>query len=338
MLLLAWLVLILPVNGSDVARRPADISFASEPLWAFVSAHQLPGYLPAMPAVTGTPGAPTPTSGGTAVLTKDRALSPTPVNDSPASDKTAPTPGSPVARPSEDGPPQTPVAEPSAQPEPIATAAPTPVPRYTRGGIAFDAPGRLSLAYPVSFTGEEWVRFSNLEVLMADSRGETYRRFITEFNQQLYAYPETASNTFVLSVHDGTLSATGRELEAEPLRRLIEGSLHSPYDLATIAENLATLIGSRIEIGSADKVARFTVVQARRMSANDVAEYQYRPMELSLFMGPVSSPDTSFLVLICSGRQPDEPQRPFPGRFVFVLEEYTGPGSPADLGSRQSPN
>ncbi len=204
----------------------------------------------------------------------------------------------------------------------------TPVPRYLRGGIAFDAPERLTLTYPLSFDSGEWVRFADLEVLMADQWGENYRRFITEYNHQLYAYPETLSGTFVLSIHDGTLSS-GRELEAEPLRQLIEGPLHNAYDLETIQENLASLLGSEFIFERGEVEARFTVVQARRMSANDVAEYQYRAMELSRIMAPIESPDTSFLVLFCSGRQPDEPRRPFPGRYVLVLEELESAATPA---------
>ena len=206
-----------------------------------------------------------------------------------------------------------------------ATAVPpaptaTPVPRYLRGGIAFDAHEPLTLAYPISFESDEWVRFSDLEVLMADQWGESYRRFITEYDHQLYAYPEMVAGTFVLSIHDGTLTS-GRELEAEPLRQLIEGPLHNPYDLETIEANLTRLLGSEIVFAGADVETRFRVVQARRMSANDVAEYQYRATELSRFMAPIESPDESFLVLICSGRQPDEPQRPFPGRYVLVVQE-----------------
>ncbi|MFO7697400.1 MAG: hypothetical protein R6X16_09615 [Anaerolineae bacterium] len=212
---------------------------------------------------------------------------------------------------------------------PTATAG--PVPRYTRGGVAFDAPERLSLSYPASFDGPEWVRFVDLEVLMVDSTGESYLRFISEFDRQLYAYPETASGTFVLSVHDGTLSASGRELEAEPLRRLLEGSLNNPASLETIQANLTNLIGLTIEFAQQDRVGRFTVVQAKRMSANDVAEYQFKPMELSTFMDPIAHPETSFLLLFCSGRQPDEPRRPFPGRYVLVLQDVAGALAAAGL-------
>jgi hypothetical protein len=140
----------------------------------------------------------------------------------------------------------------------------------------------------------------------------------------VFAYPDTPANTFVLAVHDGTVAASGRELEAEPLRHFVEGSRHNPYALETIGEKLAALVGMRIEFEQHERSAQFAVVQAKRMSANDVSEYLYKPMELSTFMDPIASAETSFLLLFCSARQPDEPQRPFPGRFVLVVEEIPG--------------
>jgi hypothetical protein len=207
--------------------------------------------------------------------------------------------------------------------------------RYTRGGICFDCPGPLSLSYPASLDGNYTVRYDDLQVLAADANGASYQRFVTEFDRQVYVYPELAAGTFVLSVHDGTMPATGRELESEPLRRMLEGDLHSSDSADLINERLADLVGLTVEISAEAGVARFRVAQARRMSANDVADYLYRPMELSLFMEPIPNPETSFLMLICSGRQPDEPQRSFPGRYVFVLQEtrstLTAPArAPAD--------
>jgi len=171
--------------------------------------------------------------------------------------------------------------------------------------------------------GEEgnWARFDSLEVLVADSRGHSYQRFVSEYNRQVYIYPELAQGTFVFSVHDGTLRASGRELEAEPLRRELEGPLHSTFDLATIEANLQALLGRPFEFQQGDRIARFAVVQARRMSADDVLAYQHRAMELSRFMDPLAQPERSFLWLMCSGRQPDEPREAFPGRFVLVLEQ-----------------
>jgi len=262
-----------------------------------------------------------------------------PIDGAPLPNQVA---SSPESEPSPDAASASPVPSPgpTGQSTLSATATPvpteTPVPRYLRGGIAFDAPEPLTLAYPVSFDSDQWVRFRDLEVLMADQLGENYRRFITEYDHQLYAYPETLSGTFVLSIHDGTLSS-GRELEAEPLRQLIEGPLHSTYDLDTIQENLDRLLGTEFAFERAGKVARFEVVQALRMSANDVAEYQYRAMELSLTMDPIASPGTSLLVLFCSGRQPDEPRRPFPGRYVLVLEEIESAPMSSGNGSGSSP-
>jgi len=203
-------------------------------------------------------------------------------------------------------------------------AAPAP---FSRAGIAFDGSAPLSMSYPAALQGDETVTYGALEVLVADRNGSAYRRFVTEYDHQVYVYPETAAGTFVLSVHDGTLRLPGRALEAEPLRRLIEGPLYRTYSLETIEANLAALIGRSFRFENDGRAASFTLTQARRMSADAVADFLYRPMELSLFMEPLDAPERSFLMLICSGRQPGEPWRTFAGRYVFVLEA-DGPDAP----------
>lgn len=219
--------------------------------------------------------------------------------------------------------------EPTAIPLPPTPTAALPMPsppvsreeRYRLGGIDFGDPhAPLTIAYPADLEGDGWVTFEGLEILVADLRGIQYRRFVTEYDGQVFVYPEAASGRFVLNVHDGTLLRTGRVLEAEPLRRMIEGPLHNPLPLAEIEARLARLIGREFRFTQGETTARFRVVKARRMGATDVQRYRNRAGYLSEFVGGLSDPHRSFLMLFCSGRQPGEQGGTFAGRYVLVLE------------------
>ncbi len=249
--------------------------------------------------------APTPTASPTATATA--TLTPT----------STPTPLAIVTR--TPSPRPTASSVPTLLPAPRQTAV-APEARYHIGGIHFDDPhAPLSMAYPASLEGEALTRFDDLEILVADVRGVQYERFVREYGGKVFVYPDTASGSFVLNVHDGVVLRTGRVLEAEPLRQLIEGDLHAPRPLAEIEARLEQLVGREFLFRQGDVTAQFRLVRGRRMGAADVAHYQDKASQLSTFVAPFPDPSRAFLLFFCSGRQPGEPAQTFAGRYVLVL-------------------
>jgi hypothetical protein len=193
--------------------------------------------------------------------------------------------------------------------------------RYRIGGLDLANPrAPLSIAYPASLDGDALTRFDDLEILVADIRGAQYQRFVTEYGGNVFVYPDTASGSLVLNVHDGVVIGTGRVLEAEPLRQLIEGNLHAPRPLAEIEARLERLLGREFTFTQGGVTARFRLVRARRMGAADVAYYQDKASRLSEYVAPFPDPQRAFILFFCSGRQPGEPAQTFAGRYVLVLE------------------
>ncbi len=193
--------------------------------------------------------------------------------------------------------------------------------RYLIGGLNMsDGSAPLSIAYPADYDGDALTRFEGLTILPVDFDGTNYRRFVTDYSQYVFVYGDALSGSFVLNVHDGTLRGSGRALEAEPLRQLIEGDLYAPYTLDVIEENLARLIGREWVLAQNGLEARFRLIRAARMNADDVAFYQNQAMMLSAFVGGIPEPRRSFLMFFCSGGQPDEPSGTFVGRYVLLLE------------------
>ena len=176
------------------------------------------------------------------------------------------------------------------------------------------------MAYPASLDDRSMTHMNRLNILLADLGGTQYQRFSTKLGGSVYVYPETASGSFVMSAHSGVVAGSGRVLEAEPLRRLIEGDLHAARPLPEIEARLAQLTGRTFTFSQGEATARFRLVRARRMSAADVAEYRHKAGHLSEFVAPVADPGRSFLLFFCSGRQSGEPQQTFAGRYVLVLE------------------
>ncbi len=262
----------------------------------------------------------------------------------PTSTRTATATATATARPTRTATP-TPSATPTATPTATATATRTATPaatptvvrvaitvvprqtplppdvRYRIGGIDFaDANAPLGIVYPASLEGDAQTRFDGLEILVANISGSRYRRFVTEYGGTVFVYPDTASGSFVLNVHDGVVIRTGRVLEAEPLRQLIEGNLHTPYPLPEIEARLQRLLGREFVFTQAGVSARFRLVRARRMSAADVAQYQDKADRLSEYVAPFPDPRRALILFFCSGRQPGEPAETFAGRYVLVLE------------------
>jgi hypothetical protein len=133
-------------------------------------------------------------------------------------------------------------------------------------------------------------------------------------------YGDAPSGSFVLNVHDGTLRGSGRALEAEPLRRLIEGDLYAPYSLDVIESNLTLLLGRQWVLAQNGLEVPFRLVKAARMNAADVAFYRDQASQLSAFIGGIADPRRSFMMFLCSGHQPGEPSGAFVGRYVLLLE------------------
>ncbi|MHB1318019.1 MAG: hypothetical protein ACYCYF_05295 [Anaerolineae bacterium] len=193
--------------------------------------------------------------------------------------------------------------------------------RYRIGGLNMsDGTTLLSIAYPADYDSEALTRFDGLTILPVDFDGANYRRFVTDYNHYVFVYGDAPSGSFVLNVHDGTLRGSGRALEAEPLRRLIEGDLYAPYALDVIQANLARLVGREWMLAQNGLEVRFRLIKAARMNADDVAFYQDQAMMLSSFIGGMPDPRRSFLMFFCSGRQPGEPSGTFVGRYVLLLE------------------
>jgi hypothetical protein len=192
---------------------------------------------------------------------------------------------------------------------------------YEIGGINFvDQEKPLGISYPEDFEGKRFVNFNNLQILVSDNTGNNYETFISQFGNRVFVYHDSPSGTFVLNLHDGWLLRNHTLLEAEPLRRLIEGELRNSYPQDVIDDNLKKIIGHPFFFSQNGHASRFTVAQAKRMDSQETQAFLYNPEELSRTLNPITNPENSFLLLICSGRQPNEPNEDFPGRFVFVLQ------------------
>ena len=220
-------------------------------------------------------------------------------------------------------PTQVPVSAGGVRQLPPYTMGPTVIPnaRYLVGGLHLGDPAApINLAYPASFDGPEVARFDDLLILPVDHNGTNYQRFVTEYGGKVFTYPDALSGSVVLSVHDGTLRGSGRILEAEPLRRLVEGDLYAPYSLDVIDANLARLMGREWVLAQNGVEARFRLIKAKRMSATDVAFFQDKAALISAFIGGIPDPGRSLIMFFCSGRQPGAPSGTFVGRYVLLLE------------------
>ncbi len=263
----------------------------------------------------------------TATRTPTRWPSPTPTRTAAWTPTAAASPTVTVVTPT--ATPEATAAD--AAPSPVLVPSRTPVAviqgptvppqdRYRIAGLNMaDSSAPLSIAYPASLDTDELLRFDGLRILPADFDGTNYRRFVTEYAGQVFVHGDI-SGAFVLCVHDGTLRSSGRALEAEALRRLIEGDLHAPYPLQVIEANLQRLIGREWILAQNGIEVRFRLVRAVRMDASDVAAYRDRASELSTVIGGIADPARSFLMFFCSGRQPGEPSGTFVGRYVLLLE------------------
>jgi hypothetical protein len=176
------------------------------------------------------------------------------------------------------------------------------------------------MAYPASLDDRSMTHYNSLSILVADSAGTQYQKFSTKFGGSVYVYSEMATGSFVLSAHSGVMAGSGRALEAEPLRQLIEGNIHAARPMAEIEARLERLIGREFTFSQGDATARFRLVRARRMGAATVAEYRHKAGRLSEFVAPVADPGRSFILFFCSGRQSGEPQQTYAGRYLLVLE------------------
>jgi len=216
-----------------------------------------------------------------------------------------------------------------------ATRAPTSGSPPTARADAFriegihlaDGKTPLTIRYPKDFEGQERVVITGVDILVSDSDGRSLAIFsdIGSWlgSHKVFVYPDTASGRPVMSVHNGMYA--GVPLEAEPLRRLLEGPVFDAYPLDDVLANLERLIGMRFTIEQGAASADFAVSQAIRMDAETTAEFQHRAGELSTLFEPFDQPEHTFLWLMCSARQPDEPKEVFPARFVLALTLATEP-------------
>jgi hypothetical protein len=231
-----------------------------------------------------------------------------------------------TVRPATVRPTQAPTRAPSptGTPAPLVVETPSPAPdAFSIGGINLaDGTAPLTMRYPRTWDGGDEVVVEGIDLLVSDGDGSSLAYFSNIGawlgDHKIFVYPDTASGRPVLSIHDGTYA--GVVLEAEPLRQLIEGSFRNPYPLETIHENLALLAGLRIVLEQRGVVAEFEVVEAVRMDADTTLAYRERPGELSTLLAPLPRADDSFLILICSTRQPNEPEEIFPARFVLAVQ------------------
>ncbi|MFO7695865.1 MAG: hypothetical protein R6X16_01730 [Anaerolineae bacterium] len=295
-------------------------------------ASAVPADSPTLAAVRAPETSGTPTRQSTATVTTGWTVRPTmtptvialPTRAPTRAPTRTPAPSvTPTATTASAGAAQPPVAVPTGRQLPAVVMGPT-VPlseRYLVGGLNLsDGNLPLSIAYPAAYDSDAMTRFDGLTILPVDFDGTNYRRFVTDYSHYVFIYGDALSGSSVLSVHDGTLRGSGRALEAEPLRQLIEGNLYAPYSLDVIRANLARLMGREWVLAQNGLEARFRLVKAARMNAGDVAFYQNQAAMLSTFVGGIPEPRRSFLMFFCSGRQPGEPSETFAGRYVLLLE------------------
>jgi len=198
---------------------------------------------------------------------------------------------------------------------------------YIIGGVDLtDSESQVLLSYPQNFEGSGLVTIPNIDILVSDEDGQNLAYFMDIAAwlgaHKVFVYPDTASGRPIVSVHDGHYA--GVPLEGEPLRHLIEGPVYTPYASEVIQENLTRLVGLSVYLQQNATRAEFRITQAIRMDATTTEAFTYRAGELSTLLQPLDDPGNSFLILMCSTRQPDEPDRIFPARFVLALELVTG--------------
>jgi hypothetical protein len=242
---------------------------------------------------------PTTTSSPTAAATETPTLRPT------LADTSAPTDSAPVS-----------TATPFESP-------PTPRPNlFYVDGINFAAASEpLTMSYPTDWARSDWLTLEGVDILISDATGANLRLFndIGSWvpDHKIFVYADGLTGVPILSIHDGYWSR--RPLEAEPLRELIEGSVQSPYDLATIEANLGQLRGHPVVFAQGESEATFLVRDALRMDAETTNAYLYKPGRLSELFPEGQVTRETLIVLICSARQPSEPDETFPARFLILL-------------------
>jgi len=249
------------------------------------------------PTATATP-LPSPTA--TLLPTETATPRPTSVGTS------APTPGAPTITPAPSK--SSPALRPSL---------------FIIGGVDFSSVSDpLTISYPTNWDRSDWLTLNGVDILISGASGANLRVFndIGSWvpDHKIFVYADGLTGVPILSIHDGYWAH--QALEAEPLRELIEGSVRTPYDLATIEANLERLRGYPVIFAQGDSEARFVVRDALRLDAETTNAYLYKPGRVSeLFPDGQVTRDT-LLVLICSARQPGESNETFPARFLILLE------------------
>ncbi len=237
---------------------------------------------------------------------------------------------SPTATATHSPTPQPTLADTSAPTDsaPVSTATPfesPPTPRpnlFYIGGINFAATSEpLTMIYPTDWARSDWLTLEGVDILISDATGANLRLFndIGSWvpDHKIFVYADGLTGVPVLSIHDGYWSR--RPLEAEPLRELIEGSVRSPYDLATIEANLERLQGHPVTFAQGGSQATFLVRDALRMDAETTNAYLYKPGRVSELFSEGQVTQETLIVLICSAGQPNEPDETFPARFLILL-------------------
>ena len=194
--------------------------------------------------------------------------------------------------------------------------------RFVIGGVDFSSVAQpLTMSYPTDWERANWLMLENVGILLSDVTGESLRVFddIGSWRpgHRIFVYADTPTGVPILSIHDGYWSR--QPLEAEPLRAMIEGAVGAPFALSSIQANLERLRGHPMLFGQAEREARFTVRNAVRMDANTTSAYLYRPAHLSELFPEGEVTGDTLMILICSTRQPDEPDEVFPARFLILL-------------------
>ncbi len=232
--------------------------------------------------------------------------------------KSTSTPESSLPQPSE-------TSMPTLKPKPLISPQQTPAltevqfrDRFIIGEIRFIDQEKITLTYPEDFERKEMITFDNVQILFADEDGKN--TFYSQYKKTALLYPDYPSETFVMSLHSAWYLPENIPLEAEPLRVLIEGNLYHPHPQEIIEANLEKIIGHPFFISQDEQTSNFVITQAKRLDAQEANEFLNRSDEVSLNLDPIENPENSFILMTCSGRQPDEPNEIFPGRYLFVLQ------------------
>lgn len=284
-----------------------------------------------------TPG-PTPSASATATTvvttsTPDSAPTPTPsatITSSPTQPAASPTETATLtatALPTAAAPSASTQVAPTQTPTRFQAPA-TPRPSlFIIGGVNFSSASQpLTIRYPTDWDQSNWLTLDGVDILLSDATGANLHLFndIGSWapDHKIFVYADRLTGVPILSIHDGYWAR--RPLEAEPLRELIEGGVRSPFALSVIEANLERLRGHPLVFGQGGTEARFVVRNALRMDAETTNAYLYKPGQVSeLFPEGEVTRDT-LIVLICSTRQPDEPDETFPARFLILLAYSPG--------------